>query len=180
VASFKTDQKESRPDFTLNLSGRFAAYRHCQDLFSDNICGLLCRVFAVCPVAGAMDGYNGKPGRRVGRRHRVAAGGAMERIDVLGSLRDWFDGTVSAVAQPGFKATFDCSPDDRDRRSAWVTAESPARLGQLIVWDTGEAMLSLAEVSTGEVTEEHRQIASADEFREAARILLDWLVSSPG
>lgn len=98
--------------------------------------------------------------------------------DVLNDLREWFDDRGAELAELSLRAEFAESPPDRVKRSASVTIASPSRVGQLVVWDTGEAALTLGDVDSGEVVEEHREITSKLGLQDATQTLLGWLDAS--
>jgi hypothetical protein len=102
----------------------------------------------------------------------------VDKRDVLTSLRAWFDGRRVALADCGLKVDFAESPPDRAKRSASVTIASSSRIGQLVVWDTGEAELTLGDVGSQEVVEEHREITSRIGLEDATQMLLAWLQAS--
>lgn len=95
--------------------------------------------------------------------------------DVLTELREWFDDRSARLADLGLQAEFSESPPDRVKRSASVMIASSSRVGQLVVWDTGEAELTLGEVGSDEVIEEHREITSHIGLQDATQTLLAWL-----
>jgi hypothetical protein len=98
--------------------------------------------------------------------------------DVISDLRAWFEDRREALTDLGFKADFEDSPSDRAKRSAALTVASSRRIGQLVVWETGEAELSLGDVGTNDVVEEHREITSQIGIRDATETLLGWLEQS--
>jgi hypothetical protein len=98
--------------------------------------------------------------------------------DVISDLRAWFEDRREALTDLGFKADFEDSPSDRAKRSAALTVASSRRIGPLVVWETGEAELSLGDVGTNDVVEEHREITSQIGIRDATETLLGWLEQS--
>jgi hypothetical protein len=44
-----------------------------------------------------------------------------------------------------------------------------------VIWDTGEAELSMGDVASATVTEEHREITSQIGLRDATETLVTWL-----
>jgi len=101
----------------------------------------------------------------------------MREEDVLDELRSWFIARKTALAQAGYKADLVESPAAREKRSVSVTIASARRIGQLVLWSSGEAELGMADVASGEVTEEHREITSEIGLRDATMTLMAWLVS---
>ena len=98
-----------------------------------------------------------------------------DKRQVLGELRTWFDSHQAALVRSGYNAEFTESPPDRDKRSASVTITSSRRVGQLVVWDTGEAELSLGDAGSAAISEEHREITSGIGLRDATEALVSWL-----
>lgn len=95
--------------------------------------------------------------------------------DVLTDLREWFDDRQAGLSDLGFQAEFAESPPDRVKRSASVMIASSSRVGQLVLWDSGEAELTLGDVGADEVVAEHREITSRIGLRDATQTLLGWL-----
>jgi hypothetical protein len=95
--------------------------------------------------------------------------------DVLTDLREWFDDRNAGLADLGLRVEFAESPTHRVKRSASVMIASSSRVGQLVVWDTGEAELTLGDVGSDEVMEEHREITSHLGLQDATQTLLAWL-----
>jgi len=94
---------------------------------------------------------------------------------VVSDLRTWFEERKAVLAGLGLNADFKESPPDRAKRSASLTIASSWRIGQLVVWDTGEAALSLGDAASSEVLEEHREITSHIGISDATETLLAWL-----
>jgi hypothetical protein len=101
-----------------------------------------------------------------------------ESRQVLDELQEWFTGHKATLADSGYKVEFTESPADRDKQSASLTITSPRRIGQLVVWDTGEAELSMGGVDSGTITEEHREITSVIGLQDATRALVAWVSES--
>jgi len=59
-----------------------------------------------------------------------------------------------------------------------VTITSPRRIGRLVIWNTGEAELSMGDVASATVAEEHREITSEIGLRDATETLVAWLNES--
>jgi hypothetical protein len=95
--------------------------------------------------------------------------------NLISDLRTWFESRKDAFAGLGLIGEFNDSPSDRSKRSASVTLASPRRVGQLVVWETGEAELSLGDVGSDSVVEEHREITSQIGMQDATETLLGWL-----
>lgn len=96
--------------------------------------------------------------------------------DILGQLRLWFSDRKAALVQAGYQADLVESPADREKRSVSITIDSPRRIGQFVLWSSGEAELSMGDVASGEVTEEHREITSEIGLRDATMTLMAWLM----
>jgi hypothetical protein len=109
-------------------------------------------------------------------RHRAVGDEITRRASVLTDLRAWFDARHTSLLGDGYQAEFTASPSDRDKQSASVTLTSAERIGQLVIWDTGEAELSMADAASATVTEEHREITSGIGLRDATETLVAWLI----
>jgi hypothetical protein len=94
---------------------------------------------------------------------------------VLDDLRSWFEAHQNSLVADGYQAEFTESPADRGKLSASMTITSSRRIGRLVIWDTGEAELSMADVACATVAEEHREITSEIGLRDATETLLAWL-----
>lgn len=99
---------------------------------------------------------------------------------MLADLRAWVEGRSAGFADRGLQAEFTESPLDRAKRSASVMIASPSRISQLVVWNTGEAELTLGDVGSDTVVEEHREITSQIGLQDATQTLLEWLKASSG
>jgi hypothetical protein len=96
-------------------------------------------------------------------------------IGVLHDLRAWLDAHRSELAENGYQIDYSESPQDRMKRSASLMIASSRRVGQLILWETGEAELSLGDISSSEVSEQHREITSRIGLIDAAETIIEWL-----
>ncbi len=97
------------------------------------------------------------------------------QISVLDDLRAWFVTHEASLASDGYHVEFKESPLGRAKLSASVLLSSAERIAQLVIWETGEAELSMGDVSTGAVLEEHREITSEIGLRDSAETMLAWL-----
>lgn len=98
-------------------------------------------------------------------------------MDAASELQGWYAKHEEELASRGYHAELAVSPVDRLKGSAAVTIASAARIGQLTVWDTGEAALNLGDAVSGEVREEHREITSGIGLDDTASTLLAWLAA---
>jgi hypothetical protein len=101
----------------------------------------------------------------------------MHEKDGLDELRLWFIARKASFAQAGYKADLVESPADRGKRSVSVTIASDRKIGQLVLWNSGEAELGMADVASGEIAEERREITSDIGLRDATMTLMAWLMS---
>jgi hypothetical protein len=95
--------------------------------------------------------------------------------DMLTGFREWFDGHREKLVDLGLQAEFTESPPGRAKRSASLMIASSSRIVQLVMWDTGEAELTLGDVGSDELMEEHREITSHIGLQDATQTLLAWL-----
>jgi hypothetical protein len=102
-----------------------------------------------------------------------------EHFAVLDELSQWVETHRASLTERGLLVAMDTSPEDeRPKRSRWLDVEGPQRLGRLILWDTGEAELELAEVATGAVNAQHHQVDSTEDLVRALTILVDWVAAA--
>ena len=97
---------------------------------------------------------------------------------MLEDLRTWFEAHKISLDRRGYLVEYAESPRDRSKRSASLTISSAGRIGRLVIWDTGEAELSMGDAGSGDVAEDHREITSEVGLRDATETLLAWLSSS--
>jgi hypothetical protein len=62
---------------------------------------------------------------------------------MLEELQAWFANCKTELANSGYQIDFVELPRGRDKPSASITIASARRIGQLTVWSTGEAELSM-------------------------------------
>ncbi len=65
-------------------------------------------------------------------------------------------------------------PRDRDKRAVWIDIDAPTRLVQLVVWASGEAVLSVADIVTGEVLNEELELTGEFGLRQAPGAAVAW------
>lgn len=100
---------------------------------------------------------------------------------LLGELKAWFDDRQAGLATHGLTVRLGGSPmAGRDKSSLCLDIDSTVRLSQLILWSSGEAELQMAEVVSGEVVSQHRQITSRIELDDALETLLVWVSTAEG
>jgi hypothetical protein len=88
---------------------------------------------------------------------------------LLDELRNWFFIHHAEMRAGGLECRLGEPPDDgRDKSALWIDIDSATRVGQLILWSSGEAELAIAKVGSNEpVIHEHRKIASKLELDDA-------------
>ena len=98
-----------------------------------------------------------------------------EGFAVLDELAQWIETNRASLTERGLQLASGTSPEDgRTKRSMWLDMEGAQRLGRLQLWDTGEAELELADVSTGDVKAQHLQVDTRADLERALTSLLDW------
>lgn len=98
--------------------------------------------------------------------------------NVLDDLRAWFATHEALLAADGYHMEFKEAPPDRAKLSASVVITSARRIGQLVIWETGEAELSMGDVASAAVLEEHREVTSELGLRDATETLVAWVRES--
>ena len=80
---------------------------------------------------------------------------------LLEHLQCWVDENAVEMAAKEMYASVTHGHADRDKLSAWIDIDSPTRLVRLIVWDSGEANLSVADMEDDDlVVDEQLEISS--------------------
>ena len=97
---------------------------------------------------------------------------------MLDELQSWFASRRTALVDSGYQVDFTESPPDRDKPSASITIASARRIGQLTLWSTGEAELSLGDADSGAVSEQHREITSRIGLQDATETLVSWVTQA--
>ncbi|MFA7764309.1 hypothetical protein [Streptomyces sp. NRRL S-448] len=91
--------------------------------------------------------------------------------DLLESLKSWVAANASQLRENGFDVDLTESPEDYDPRSVRLILEADERLGELALWSNGTAELHLAEVASGDVVREHREITSHADLASSLKAL---------
>jgi hypothetical protein len=91
----------------------------------------------------------------------------MTNSMLLPALRAWVRDQQGVLAAEEFVLRLDDSRVQWQKGSMTLALDGPDALGQLTVWDTGEAELHCAAVATGHVFSEHRQLASVGDLHQA-------------
>ena len=102
-----------------------------------------------------------------------------EHFAVLDEFAQWIETHRASLTERGLLLASGNSPEDgRPKRSMWLDVEGAQRLGRLLLWDSGEAELELADASTGEVNAQHHQIDTRADLERAVTSLLDWAAAA--
>ncbi|WP_327317253.1 hypothetical protein [Streptomyces sp. NBC_01235] len=101
-------------------------------------------------------------------------------MTVLDSVRAWHLRLRNELDPARFAVARHDSPDDgRNKHVVCLSVDGPERLGQLSVWDTGEAELDLADATDGEVRSEHLSVPGERQLARAVLKLRDWVTGDP-
>jgi len=95
--------------------------------------------------------------------------------ELLPALRYWVKADQEKLRKEGWVLKLDDSRADWEKGSLSLAIDGEARLGQLTVWSTGEAELECAEIATGNVRREHRDLVSPPDLQDALQELMEWL-----
>jgi hypothetical protein len=99
---------------------------------------------------------------------------------VFDELRAWVVEQQAPLTSRGLTVKLGASPEDgRGKPSLCLDIDSPSRLGQLILWTSGEAELQLADVASGEVVTQHHDITSRTALDDALESLVSWVTPGP-
>jgi len=115
----------------------------------------------------------------IGRPSGDRAIGVVMNDVLLEHLRRWVGGSTSDLSAGGLHLSFTRGPVARDEQGAWVDIESSTRTVRLIVWESGEANLAVADlVAGGIIVEEHLEITSRFGLEQALGSAVAW--ADPG
>ena len=99
-----------------------------------------------------------------------------ERFAVLDEFAGWIEAHRDSMTARELSLALGTSPlDGRDKRGVWLDVEGAEHVGRLIVWDTGEAELELADVTTDGVSAQHRHIETRADLERALTLLVAWV-----
>ncbi len=94
---------------------------------------------------------------------------------VLSHLQDWYAGHHQELTATGVIVTLQHSPPGRSKASIAVDLDADPRLASLIIWDTGETELDLADLHTGAHIPQHHDISSPAEVDHLLSQILTWI-----
>ncbi len=69
-------------------------------------------------------------------------------LGLLFYMGGWVDGWMASTDSQ-IILRFEMGPDDRPKRSAWMSIETSACLGHVTVWESGEVDAEVVEVASG-------------------------------
>lgn len=101
---------------------------------------------------------------------RVAS---VPEVDVIEHLNNWVTANEERLTHLGYSASIEQGNPKADNLSAWIDVESSRALGQIILWESGEADLRAGTKGSDELTlNEHRVISTREDLDEAMEALL--------
>lgn len=74
----------------------------------------------------------------------------------MDAVAAWYDNHLQRAHDGGVDMTFGRTDDDRDKHSAWIEFEYQGRLGEMIVWDSGEVEYMTGGETDLAVNEHHK------------------------
>jgi len=89
----------------------------------------------------------------------------------LDELRTWYDRLRAELDDSRFVVAWQAPIPDRPKQSACLSLDGPDRMGALTVWDSGEAQLELADVASGEVSDEVLELTDSGQLAQAVQRL---------
>ena len=101
-----------------------------------------------------------------------------EAFAVVDEMMAWIDRNRESLIARGLTVAVDPPRAGRSKTAVSLSVDARHLISQLIVWDTGEAQLMLANALSGEDSDEYRRIDSRVDLDEALAELLAW--TSPG
>ncbi|MFF4078882.1 hypothetical protein ACFYZN_05705 [Streptomyces sp. NPDC001777] len=101
----------------------------------------------------------------------------MSKVDFLDALAAWHQREGQATRGVDVEIAFGRTQGDWVKRSAWIELESQGRLGELIIWSTGEAEYMVGKES-GVVVNEHHDLGSVEQLIELLDRLVEAVIST--
>lgn len=100
----------------------------------------------------------------------------IEDMNLFEHLEQWAHENTSTLMTRGLHLSINYGPADRDKRVARIDMDSPTRLVQLLLWDSGEAELLVAELEGDDdlIANEHLEITSRFGLVEALTSAVAW------
>ena len=99
--------------------------------------------------------------------------------DLLEAAQDSISRIEIALTNQAITSEVAGSPEDRSPRSIRWILEGSEMMGQIVLWEDGQAELDLADVATGDVKAEHRQIEDQLGLQRALSAVRDWVTRKP-
>ena len=96
----------------------------------------------------------------------------------LADLRPWYERLQAELDASRFAVGWVGPTDDRATRSARLSVDGPARLAELIVWETGEAQLQVGDVASGAVTDERLRLVDSGQVAQAVARMKAWVTEN--
>jgi hypothetical protein len=94
---------------------------------------------------------------------------------LIDKLEEWANDHAAALAAKSIQLSVTHSQGMRDKESAWIDIDSLKRSVRLIIWESGEATLSVGDLSTGTlIAEEQLEITSEFGLEQAVGSALAW------
>jgi len=84
----------------------------------------------------------------------------------------------SALTKHGLDSRVELSPRDRNPRSISWIVEGAYRMSQIVLWEDGQSEVELAEVETGQIVSDHRQIDGEGALIELVGSTTSWLLEA--
>jgi hypothetical protein len=104
-----------------------------------------------------------------------------EAFAVVDEMMAWISRNRESLVARGLTVAVDPPHTGRSKTAVSLSIDARHLISQLIVWDTGEAQLMLANALSDEDRDEHRQIDSRADLDQALADLLAWTSSgAPG
>jgi hypothetical protein len=94
---------------------------------------------------------------------------------VLSHLQGWYADHHQELTAAGVSVTLQHSPPGRSKASIAANFDADPRLASLIIWDTGETELDLADLHTGVHIPQHHNIGSTAEVDHLLNQILTWI-----
>lgn len=93
----------------------------------------------------------------------------------LRHFQNWYARHRQELAAAGVSVTLEHSPPGRSKVSIAASFDADPRLASLVIWDTSETELDLADLHTGTHIPQHHDMSSPAEVDQLLHQILTWI-----
>ncbi|MGS2644637.1 immunity protein TriTu family protein [Streptosporangium sp. LJ11] len=99
----------------------------------------------------------------------------LRGIELLDSVKAWASEKGEILRSNAIDLEINESPENRDPQSIQLIFDAAKKLSEIIVWTDGNAELSFADIDSGQITPEYRNIQSTQDLEAALNVTMGWV-----